>query len=343
MDDEEGVSATIAHAIRDALQELGLDADAICAEAGLEADDLDDLDGLIPTDREEALWHAAVRAAGEDFGLRAARSLQRGRFRGLEFAVRSASSLRDGLSVLARFGALLHGREMFALEPDDDGGVRLVYDSPHEDDPHRRVITHFAMLGTLEMARSATGAPLAPRGVSLRQPSSRDQRLLDRAFGVEVTLGARRDAIDFAPEQLALPMSEADPELASTLEGFLQRELADRARDPGLDVGLELEVRRDVGRALPSGDVSLEAVAGRLGISARALQRRLAERDTSFQELLDDTRREVAEQLLRTGGVTIAGAAYLLGYSEVSAFHRAFKRWTGLTPGRFRRVASRSA
>ncbi|HBQ12172.1 MAG TPA: hypothetical protein DEF51_13805 [Myxococcales bacterium] len=80
-----------------------------------------------------------------------------------------------------------------------------------------------------------------------------------------------------------------------------------------------------------------------LEISPRALQRRLADQDTSYQELLDETRREVAEQLLRQDGVSIAGAAYLLGYSEVSAFHRAFKRWTGLTPGRFRRVSSRSA
>ncbi|RZO53022.1 MAG: AraC family transcriptional regulator [Sandaracinaceae bacterium] len=339
MGDEEGVSVAIAHAILDALRDQGVDVDATLASAGIAPADLEDLDGLISVAREEALWHEAIRRGGEDIGLHAARSLQRGRFRGLEFAVRSAPSLRDGFAVLVRFDTLLHGREIFSVEADDDGGLRLVYQSPHEEDPHRRVMSQFAMLGTLELARSATGVPLVPRGVELRQPTARNAPELGRAFGVQVTLGAERDAIEFGPEQLALPMLDADRELASTLERYLEREVEGRQRDDRL----EGRVRREIGRQLTAGGVSLEAVSEHLEISPRALQRRLADQDTSYQELLDETRREVAEQLLRQDGVSIAGAAYLLGYSEVSAFHRAFKRWTGLTPGRFRRVSSRSA
>jgi len=87
---------------------------------------------------------------------------------------------------------------------------------------------------------------------------------------------------------------------------------------------------------LNGGDASLVALAARIGMSERTLQRKLSGQGTSHQKLLDEMRRELALRYLRDPNIAICEAAYLLGFSESSAFHRAFKRWTGATPSEFR-------
>ena len=95
-------------------------------------------------------------------------------------------------------------------------------------------------------------------------------------------------------------------------------------------------VRRAVGESMRNGDPKLAQVAGRIAIGPRTLQRRLNDYDVDFKTLVDDTRRRFALNYLRDRRHTLAEIAYLLGYSEVSAFNRAFRRWTGTTPQVFR-------
>jgi AraC-like DNA-binding protein len=95
-------------------------------------------------------------------------------------------------------------------------------------------------------------------------------------------------------------------------------------------------VRVCIAESLCGGDPSIEMIAARLGMGARTLQRRLADTGTTHQELLDQMRREMSRDLLRDDSIAIGEIAYLLGYSERSAFHRAFKRWYGVAPAAFR-------
>jgi AraC-like DNA-binding protein len=101
--------------------------------------------------------------------------------------------------------------------------------------------------------------------------------------------------------------------------------------------GVPLEIRRVLMSHIARGEPQIESVARELRTSARSLQRRLAAAGTSYQELLDSARREAATRYLEDRQLSIGGVAYLLGYSEPAAFHRAFKRWTGTTPQEFRR------
>jgi AraC-like DNA-binding protein len=100
--------------------------------------------------------------------------------------------------------------------------------------------------------------------------------------------------------------------------------------------GVTLEVRRALASRIAQGDVQIEGVARALGTSTRSLQRRLSAAGVTYQELLDQTRREAANTYLRAAALSIGEVAYLLGYSEAAAFHRAFKRWTGMGPQEFR-------
>jgi AraC-like DNA-binding protein len=100
------------------------------------------------------------------------------------------------------------------------------------------------------------------------------------------------------------------------------------------------KIKRLVIDALPSGAPSEESIAEALHISPRTLNRRLADQDTSYRELLSEVRRDMAEKYIADPTIPIAEISYLLGFSEVSSFSRAFKRWTGEPPGTFRAKAA---
>ena len=96
------------------------------------------------------------------------------------------------------------------------------------------------------------------------------------------------------------------------------------------------EIRRLIMSLIPQGETEIQSVARALGTSARSLQRRLSAAGTSYHDLLDSTRCEAATRYLQDRRLSIGEVAYLLGYSEPPAFHRAFKRWNGITPQEFR-------
>ena len=136
----------------------------------------------------------------------------------------------------------------------------------------------------------------------------------------------------FTREAGQLPMRSGD----AILHDVLERQAAEiAARLPKGD-GVAAEVRRILVTRLSQGDMQIDDVARELATSSRSLQRRLSEAGISYQQLLDDMRREAAHTYLTNPTLAIGEVAYLLGYSEPAAFHRAFKRWNGITPQAFR-------
>ncbi|MEM7423891.1 MAG: helix-turn-helix transcriptional regulator, partial [Pseudomonadota bacterium] len=106
------------------------------------------------------------------------------------------------------------------------------------------------------------------------------------------------------------------------------------------DQGLDRRVRIQISHALSEGVPSVSAVADRLGMSGRTLQRRLAEQGHAYQDLVDETRHDLAKRLLQRTDYALAEVAFLTGFAEQSTFTRAFKRWSGQTPATFRRGAA---
>jgi AraC-like DNA-binding protein len=101
-------------------------------------------------------------------------------------------------------------------------------------------------------------------------------------------------------------------------------------------MGIAMDVRRVLASRVASGDTLMPAIARQLGLSKRTLHRRLAKDGVSFQELLEEVRKAAAGRYLDESPLAISEIAYLLGYSEPAAFHRAFKRWYATTPEHFR-------
>jgi AraC-like DNA-binding protein len=154
----------------------------------------------------------------------------------------------------------------------------------------------------------------------------------ERVLGCPVEPLASSNAITVPRDMWRLTLRRRDPVLRQMLEEQANDILA---RLPAR-CGLAFEVQRVLAARIAGGDTQIGAIARQLGVSVRTLQRRLAAEGVSYQELLDDARKEAAERYMTGSGFAICEIAYLLGFSEPAPFHRAFKRWYGMTPEGFR-------
>jgi AraC-like DNA-binding protein len=153
-------------------------------------------------------------------------------------------------------------------------------------------------------------------------------------FGAPVRFGAARTEVHWPRSVLDLPVLAADPALQALFESRLREASATLASES--EPAAVARAREIIMARLEHGDVSLDLVARELAVSRRSLQRRLSEAGTTFQELLDASRRALAFRHLKSRDTSVEEVAFLTGFSEPSAFFRAFRRWTGTTPNQWR-------
>ena len=182
------------------------------------------------------------------------------------------------------------------------------------------------------VARQFTRVDWEPRAVSFSHAAPSSDQEYRRVFRARVEFGARENAVEFERALLELPLVAADPDLLEVLEPQIEDFLA---RVPHRQ-RFSVRAREAVRSALQGGDATLDAAARALGLSPRTLQRRLREEDTSHREVLEEVRAELASLYLADLELSLDQVAARLGFSEPSAFHRAFRRWTGTTPAAYR-------
>jgi len=154
--------------------------------------------------------------------------------------------------------------------------------------------------------------------------------------GFPVTSARPSSGFAFPRALLTCPLRTSNPAVGDLLERLAVRQLAELPRTTTIAGAVRALCLRD-GFA---GELTLDAAAHRLCLSARTLQRRLREEGTSHQQIVDETRRHLASRMLTQSGLGIAEVAFALGFSEPGGLHRAFKRWTGMTPAEYRRAAA---
>jgi AraC-like DNA-binding protein len=314
----------------------GAAVDGLCAGAGLTGDVLASPDARVPWEVGLRVWQELPRAVGDpDFGLHAAQAAgQRpDAFPLLDYAVRNCRTVGDALTTIVRYQRIFHDAAGFRLTM-DGAGARLVHAPP----PEVVVPRHAAefLFGTLLVGlRQRTGRDLVPMAVRFRHPAPPSVDEHHRLFGRAVAFGAPNAELLLAREAVDLPVLGADPQLRSLLEQLAEQALA---RNPAEESVLD-EVRRALVAAMPGGDTDVESIARRLGMSRRSLQRALQAEGVTYQELFDDLRRQLALTRLGEERRPPGEVAFLLGFADVAAFYRAFRRWTGTTPGAYVRGA----
>jgi AraC-like DNA-binding protein len=309
-----------------ALERLGYSTESLLAQAGVSRSDLDDPDTHVSCRATGAVLGAAMQARPmKNLAMRMASETPIGAFPLIDYLVVTSENVGAGVQQLARYFRLTDAPYTLDVREDEDP-VRVVFHSP--ENPFS---VEFGVALTVLHLREETGNRLSVAFASFAHCPD-DVAEAERTLGCPINQDASWSGFALSRDAWRLPLRRRDPVLRKVLE---QHADETAAQLPAMD-GLVLEVRRVLASRMAKGDMQIQSVARALAISVRSLQRRLAAAGVTYQELLDLTRQESARRYLRVATFSIGEVAYLLGYSEAAAFHRAFKRWTGRGPQEFR-------
>jgi AraC-like DNA-binding protein len=271
----------------------------------------------------------AVRVDG--FPIRVAQRYSAGEIGPLGTAAQVAPDLGTAFVRLVQHQHVLTGTAVSRVH-DTGHGTRIFEQLPVEgSDLGARCRREMMVASGLKFARDVSGVWVRPVRVCFAHAGPRDRGEHEAFFACELRFGAEYDGFEFDEETLGIPLPGADEDLSQ----FLVEHLGALAGDPP-DATLEGRLRQSIGRRIGSETLGMGALAHELGMSPRTLRRRLREYGTSYHEVLDCVRRDLADELLGDDR-KIAEVAFLLGFSDASAFHRAYVRWTGDMPSSRRR------
>lgn len=315
------------------------------AEAvGLDARQIDDRMALTATapgadDRVSVaatyeLWAMLVELSGDaTIGLRLAGHAQRASAGVLEYAARNSPTVGELLQTVARYARLLNTGA--AIKVNDRGRrVQLSY-RLLESHPVHPASIDFVLGYLMYRVRALTGRQVVPAEVDLPQTRPANPRPYHVLFGQSIRWAQPVVRVCFAPEQWQTALQAPDPELADLMRAMVEREMAQLPEGDDICAQVEAEILRAGGGATPS----LDAIAERLGLTARTVQRRLKEDGTTFRALSKRVRMDRAAELLTAGRLTLAEVAFEVGFSEPSGFCRAFRKVFGRTPTEYREAA----
>jgi len=333
---EQLVSATIfSRTVVGTARAAGASASDLLARLGLEERDLNDPEGWFPaTVVEGFLELLGERIDHSAPGLWVGEKVCADAGDLLGYAMRTAHTLGEAYHTAARYYGLVGtGVEVYYREHAEHGmfthGVipKLAQDRRHRDE--------LVLSTILTLGRLITGEAWTPSRVAFQHEAPDDIEPHRRLFGCPVGFGEAACEIAIAQADTRRASLMAD----NALHDILQRYAKSLVREDPDHPQLLRALRVAIMHALPAGDLSVDSMARATNTSTRTLQRRLKEYGTSYAEFLRQTRQYLAESCLLGAAVSIDEVAFLLGYSATPAFSRAFKRWTGETPGAFRQRA----
>lgn len=331
------MSAAIGALIVHAASLRGVPPDVLKGVTGFDAASAHNRDAKISLALEEQLWNeAAARSGHEAFGVFAAEIIKPGAFDVMDYAVRSAPTVRVSLDRLVRYNRLVHDVAEFSLI-ERSGELRIEHTFRVGGVAQNRHSAEFTIASIVTIGEQIAAARPVPLEVEFRhgRPDPNAVDLLTRFFGREPKFAQRVNSITLEAAWLERALPAADPALFRVIDRHAEALLAAL---PEATPSTADRVRRALAQGLGGGTTTLTEIATRLKMSERSLQRKLAAEGMSFDTLLDEMRRDLALRYLSDQRIAISEVAYLLGYSEPSPFHRAFKRWTGVTPNEARRV-----
>jgi len=278
------------------------------------------------------LWSLAVERSGDPcFGLTAAAQWHATTWHGLGYAWLASSTLEEALRRITRYGAVLSTAADFRITRKQNE-LRLTLSGKKGSAVKAAdAVIDAALANVVHMCRATYGPDFRPSLVEFVHGGDGCRQKRREFFKAPVVYRGAENALEIAADVVAKPLATANADLAHANERVIADYLAQLGRDSTV-----ARVQAKLIDGLSSGDITAQRVAESLFISQRTLQRQLAREGTSFTAVMEETRRELAERFIRDQSLTLIEITFLLGFSEISSFSRAFKRWTGLAPTEFR-------
>jgi AraC-like DNA-binding protein len=279
----------------------------------------------------DLLERTADATGCESFGLRLSEAQGIASLGPLGFAMQNSATFREAIGEWRQFQTVhLQGAHSELRELDD-----LLLWTYNVDEAGRLGTRQKVAQGmglACNVFRALLGPGWNPSRVQFVQPSPADASDYRRVFRAPVSFGQDLDCIVMLRSALDCPIERSNPDLRRLLDRYL------REMKAVVNEAIEEQVRKAIRSSLSRQDCSIEEVSAMLAVAPRTLQRQLKARGTSFSRLLEDVRASAARRHLAESQISLTQLAAILGYSELSAFSRAFHRWHGQSPQRWQRA-----
>ncbi|MEM6617652.1 MAG: AraC family transcriptional regulator [Pseudomonadota bacterium] len=310
-----------------------IDAKAVLASVGVDADGAWDPKHML----DEDAFYGMIELMAEKMDVTSlplivGEAMRPDEYGALGLAWKSAPNLLGSFSRVARYWRLWTSFSLYELQ-EAEGGMLFV---EHREGIRRlgmRISIEADLASGVSLSRQVSPRPFAPIEVYFKHAAPKTIEHHEAYFGCPVYFGADRDAMLLSHQSLSDPNILGDEGITQFLVTHLDQELAQIDDMPAL----QTQTKSEIARALSEGLPKMADIARRLGLSVRSFHRRLSEHGLSFQTLTEETRREIATAMLQEDRYSLSEIAFLTGYSEQSAFNRAFKRWMGVTPAAYRK------
>lgn len=316
--------------LREVLQGRGVDFDSLARRAGLDPALMSRPNARYSTARIQKLWELAAAECGDSLlGFKVGAVTRPGVFHALGLGIVSSTTLLDALKRIERYSSIVstNGR-LVVVERDGMVGIET-----RRGDHTILPTTHCVDATVVALCRlleQCAGPSAVPARVIFMRPRTAPAEAYRELLKCPVDFDGEHISILFDAESAARPVLSGNSELAREADRLAERYVGELSVDPTI-----ARVRNLLLRAIQSGQVDQDGIARALNQSPSTLQRRLRKAGTSYQDLLDATRRDLALDYLQQGRHSLADIAFLVGFSDQANFTRAFRRWTGKSPRAF--------
>lgn len=326
------VSISWVNTLLSAAERQGIPQDALLLKACLSPDRL--REQRIGVDEITRLWRAAGElTADPGFGLKAGKLVGPASFNIVSYILMSSATLRDAIALLQQFQRLISDGGRFQLINGDPCSW-LVYHPQQGELAFSHHQIEAVMSSVLSFSRWVTGRDQPPEQVQFVHSAQSPLPLYQQIFGCEVLFDGAFNGLLLDNHHWDLPLPQADAQLANLHREYAAAQLAELSSEASLIPRIKNWIRSE----LPQGVPERSLAAAQLGLAERTLAHRLQSLGLNYIAIVEEVRREQAYHLLADPTVPISAIAQQLGFSEPSAFNRAFRRWEGATPGAYRKT-----
>jgi AraC-like DNA-binding protein len=327
--DNHSTLSTIAALISRCIEKYGCDSRALFHQAGLDPEMIKDPDARYPVKRMQHLWKLAADETGQEaFGILLAKEFQPGALQGLGFAWLASDTLQDALNRLVRYTNLISTAVSWTLHYKKNKCYLALKPTTDYLDALDPASIDAGLAMAVQMCRLSAIPDMVPLQVDLSRKAPRDIKTYEDFFRASINFSSNQNALLFSQKQIEQSLMFANPQLARASDQIVKSYL-----DNFEQGSIVQQVRIQIIECLPSGRPSQERIARSLCMSLRSMQRELQKEQINYKSVLEDTRKTLANHYIKSSSRSIGEIAYLLGFSEPSSFARAFKGWTGHTPG----------